>query len=352
MKNIKIQLVIALLVSNFIAFAQNPGATSPQVQPAPLTAIGDACTLTCKVGNLGAGPITGATNSRKMKFNISLAKCVPVPASIASLSGSILTAFDVVYNAGTNTFSGTQKAGFSIAGTELYTVSIAAVVTQTAAITNPFIGFQLNIQQAPFYAAYNNQSDDAISAFTYIQIPLSTQFEGFSLMPASDCQLNLNWTVNNKNNDIKNFEIYQSLDGSNYTVTKVVNAIESQNQYSTSVSNQKSLKFIFVKAIEKSNKSFSSKVLPGALCTEVTFNVYPNPVIDVLKVDVNDATEDNDVVIIIRDVAGKDIKRVDARAIANTTNTIDVDFNNIASGLYSVTVQYGAKKSVTQIRKN
>jgi Secretion system C-terminal sorting domain len=350
MKYIKIQLILALLACNFLALAQNPAVNSPQVQPAPLTAIGDACVLSFKIGNFGAADITGTTASRRFKFTMSLSKCVPSPATIASLSGTILTAFDVTYNAGTNTFSGTQKTGFNVAALSVYTASVNAVVTQTAAISSAFIGFNLNIQQAPFYAAANNQSDDNVSAYTYTGTPLNTDFLDFNLK-SSNCQVALNWKVNDVHNEISAFEIYKSANGVDFALDKKINAEANKTEYMHQLQNGVAKQYFLIKAIKVNNESYVSKTLTSEGCNNVSIKVYPNPVTDLVQVELNNVISDDDVTVFIRDVMGKLVRRVESKIIAKAQNVVTVDMSDLANGQYTVEVRTDNDQQSFQLSK-
>ena len=165
-------LWVFTLMMGLASFAQtgaDPAVTSRNLLPAPLQGVGSTFTLTFRIGNNGAAPISGAGtgNANRMQFGICLGKSAPNPLSTAALSGPLLNYFDVTYNSTNNCFEGRQKQNVEIAATSVYSLSIAAIVTSASTNTAVNdIGASCNI--APNGSANPQPTDnDFASIYTH-----------------------------------------------------------------------------------------------------------------------------------------------------------------------------------------
>lgn len=196
-------LIRSLLLSllSLAALAQSgadPAITSRNIEPAPIVTdeVGAPLTLSFRIGNNGAVPISGVGtgNANRMQFGICLGKCAPNPASAGALSGSLLEYFDVVYNANTNCFEGRQKQNVAIGATTIFSLSIAAVVTELSSSTaTNDIGASCNI--APNGASNPQPTDnDFASIYTHtVPKPFPVSLVDFGVKAQEDRSVLVSW---------------------------------------------------------------------------------------------------------------------------------------------------------------
>jgi hypothetical protein len=325
--------------------AQNPGVNNVQVQPAPLTAVGDACVLSFQIGNFAANPLTGTTLSRRMGFIATITKTDAVPNTVAAMTGTILTAFDVTYDPAIRTFTGKQKANFNIPPLAVYTANIAAQVTQATPITNVSIGVSINIQPAPFYSAFNSQGDDYAAAFTYTGAPLAIGPVDFELI-SKNCAAVLQWKLT-KTEDVASFDVYESTDGNAYHVVKTITVEQGKQTYTYSRSHlDGGLKYYYILVKDKNGEQLKTSTKIISLdCNNFGVTVSPNPTTDKVNVKFNSAKEQKYQVKIFDD-AGKLVHIIESQAEVGN-NTCVVDLSAYAVGNYLINCTIGNKNTET-----
>jgi hypothetical protein len=345
MKMYKLSILVLTLFASTLLYGQNPGVNSVQVQPAPLTGVGSAAVLSFNIGNFSPLPISGTTLSRRMGFVASLTKNDPVPNSVAAMSGSILTAFDVTYDAATHSFVGVQKANFEIPALAVYTANINAQVTMLAPITNLSIGLGVNIQPAPFYAVANAPGDDYAAAFTYTGAPLAIGPVQFDVV-SRNCEAQLNWQLT-KADDIVSFEVYESTNGTDYKLIKTLQPETGKLNYTYNVSHQiGGLKYYYVIVKDKAGEALktSAKIIKLD-CNSFVITLSPNPTSDVVNLNFN-ALKVEKMQLKVYDEVGKLLQLVETQTtIGNNVTTIDL--SKYAMGNYIISCNIGSKASET-----
>jgi hypothetical protein len=347
MKRNKISILATLLFASASVLAQNPGVNSVQVQPAPLLGVGSPCVLSFNIGNYGAGPINGTAASRRMGFVASFTKCEPVPNSIAALGGSILSAFDVVYDPINHSFIGTQKANVNIPALAVYNVNIDAVVTTATPITNLSIGVAVNIQPAPFYSLSNAPGDDYAAAFTYTGFPLNIGQVDFDLI-SNNCEALLKWTVA-KSDNLSSFEIFESLDGAQYNSISTISAEAAKLDYSYAVPHQVGgMKYYYIMVKNKSGEVLktSTKIIKLD-CNPMIISLAPNPTADYVTLKFNALKKDRLTVKVFDDI-GKLVQVLESETEIGSNATI-VDLSKYANGNYLVKCIIGTSHTQTFI---
>jgi hypothetical protein len=157
----------------------------------------------------------------------------------------------------------------------------------------------------------------------------------------------LNWTTLDETNFSK-FEVEKSVDGKNFSLfktvsgknTKTINFYSLQDQNLSSGSTYYRLKmidndgtFIYSDIKAVNNKSF-------------TYNIYPNPVSDILNLQF--PTIKSSGIIIISDISGKVINKIDlGKGISN----FEINVNNLKSNSYIVQIETDGNKYVKQFIK-
>jgi hypothetical protein len=339
MNKLKKGLLQLLMLGSLSAVAQNPGVNNVQVQPAPLSGVGAPCTLSFHIGNFAPNPITGATASTRMGFIATFTKCEPVPNNLSALSGTILTAFDVVYDAANRSFIGTQKANFNIPPLAIYTANIAAQVTQAAPITNLSIGLGVNVQPAAAYNAFNSSGDDYAAAFTYTGAPLSISPIAFDLK-SNNCAAELSWKLSN-DKEIASFEINESTNGSNYKVLETITAENGKLNYTYNVAHQVGgMKYYYIKAIGKNGEELltSTKIIKLD-CNPNAIALSPNPTTDVVNLQFQ-TEKIKKLQVKIIDGTGKVVHIVETQSeLGNNNYTLDL--TPYANGVYLINCQIG-----------
>ncbi len=279
-------LLLSLLIS-LSALAQSgadPAVTSRNLQPNPLAGVGSPFTLSFRIGNNGAAPISGIGegNANRMQFGICLGKCVPNPASTAALSGPLLTYFDVVYNPNSNCFEGRQKQNVVIAETSVFSLSIAAIVTtaSTNTATND-IGASCNI--SPNGNANPQPTDnDFASIYTHTETTaLPVALVEFGVKVQTDRSVLVSWQTSWERAN-KGYVIERSKD---------LKTFEEVGHVSEVAANSSSLSsYQFVDKSPYRGRSYyrlrqldqdgSSQTYPAKWVElEARYGVYPNPVI-------------------------------------------------------------------------
>jgi hypothetical protein len=338
-----------LLLISILGFtqvqAQNPGVNNVQVQPAPLTAVGDPCVLSFQIGNFAANPIAGTTASRRMGFIATITKTDAVPNTAAAMTGSILTAFDVTYDPATHTFIGKQKDNFNIPALAIYTANIAGQVTQATPITNVSIGLSVNIQPATFYNSFNSQGDDYAAAFTYTGAPLAIGPVDFELI-SKNCEAVLQWKLT-KVEDVASFDVYESTDGNAYNVVKTITAEQGKLTYTYSRSHlDGGLKYYYILVKDKNGEQLKTSTKIISLdCNQFGVTVSPNPTTDKVNVKFNSA-KDQKCQVKVFDITGKLLHVIESQAEVGY-NTCTVDLSTYSAGNYLINCRIGNKNTET-----
>ncbi|WP_420147746.1 hypothetical protein [Spirosoma sp.] len=132
-------LFATLWLITFSALAQGNGADpaviSVDLVPAPLANVGSTFSIYFTIGNTGAGEIMGDSDAERMGFYVDLKKCIPNPANVSAVSGSILNSFDVTYDPILNRFNGRQKLGVKLPFATVRRFIASVVVTQASNFT-------------------------------------------------------------------------------------------------------------------------------------------------------------------------------------------------------------------------
>ena len=157
----------------------------------------------------------------------------------------------------------------------------------------------------------------------------------------------LNWTTLDETNFSK-FEVEKSVDGKNFSLfktifgknTKTINFYSLQDQNLSSGSTYYRLKmidndgtFIYSNIKAVNNKSF-------------TYNIYPNPVSDILNLQF--PTIKSSGIIVISDISGKVINKIDlGKGISN----FEINVNSFKSNSYIVQIETDGNKYSKQFIK-
>ncbi|UFH51910.1 T9SS type A sorting domain-containing protein [Spirosoma sp. KNUC1025] len=134
---------VAMWLISITSLAQSgadPAVIANDLRPQPLANVGSVFSITFAIGNSGSGAITGASGpsdslAERMGFHIDLKQCLPNPADISAVSGTILNNFDITYNASLNRFDGIQKKNVTLGSTTIRRFVVSLIVTQASSST-------------------------------------------------------------------------------------------------------------------------------------------------------------------------------------------------------------------------
>ena len=146
----------------------------------------------------------------------------------------------------------------------------------------------------------------------------------------NNCMVNLNWTAQSQT-DFKDYEVQYSTDGSTFhTIADIAAASSSSDQkYSFQQANpQPGRAFYRLKMVDLDGHFEYSKTLAMRVdCSKMQFSVYPNPVIDILNVNITNLQS-----VMTAKLFNSDGKLIYTGNMISGTNTINM--SKFASGVY------------------
>lgn len=153
----------------------------------------------------------------------------------------------------------------------------------------------------------------------------------------------LSWTTATEVNNA-GFELQRSADGTNFSALTFVNSKASNGNSNQSLTyNFTDVKplsgsgYYRLKQVDKDGKTSFSEivVIKGLKPTKLELvSIYPNPVINTLKVSIAAAKADK-VTFVVSDVTGKAII-TQTLSVTSGDNTLQLDVNNLAKGTYTI----------------
>jgi hypothetical protein len=170
---------------------------------------------------------------------------------------------------------------------------------------------------------------------------LATTLTDFSVK-SNKCNADLNWAAADEI-ELKNYEVQTSNDGIIFkTIATVLPTNASNYSFENKAVSGKS--FYRLKLNDKNNTFTYSKIIPITInCDNVSVNVYPNPVSDILHVNINSNTLTR---VIIYNSAGKNISTT---VLQNGDNMIDI--KKLSRGVYVVKVLSDNDTKVYRVNK-
>jgi hypothetical protein len=170
---------------------------------------------------------------------------------------------------------------------------------------------------------------------------LATTLTNFSAT-SNKCNANLNWSAAEET-ELKNYEVQISNDGTTFkTIATILPTNASNYSFENKAISGKS--FYRLKLNDKNNTFTYSKIIPVIInCDNVSVNVYPNPVSDILHVNINSNILSR---AVIYNAAGKNISTT---ILQNGDNTINI--KNLPNGMYVVKVLSDNDAKVYRINK-
>ncbi|WP_093835467.1 fibronectin type III domain-containing protein, partial [Spirosoma endophyticum] len=245
-----------------------------------MAGIGSLFRLEFKIGNFGAGCITGADANNKMGFTIDLAKCAPAPAGsgLAALSGPLLPFFDITYNASTNQFIGIQKQDVSLPPLTVYVLDIQLQVTQASPVELGIGGSctitpdKSDVTQPPandFAAIYTNENG---------AMPVSLVY--FKADAQANKTVDVSWQTSMESGN-KGYVVERSKDLKSFEPIGEVNDVAvnstSLNTYKfTDANPYRGTSYYRLKQLDLSGTSRTYSAVPVTL--DGVYGVYPNPI--------------------------------------------------------------------------
>jgi len=180
-------------------------------------------------------------------------------------------------------------------------------------------------------------------SFNQTLTPLPVQLNAFNVVKQEPNAL-IKWSTSSEEH-IKHFEITRSMDGVNFQTIGTVPAVGFSDQVidyefvdATLQTLSAGTYFYQLKVVESSQKTYLSSVVSvkhAPLSAQQLFSVYPNPAIDKMQVEINDAL-DQVIIITIMDANGKLVKNM----VDPTMNgkSIEIDIQDFKSGLYFIDI--------------
>ncbi len=150
----------------------------------------------------------------------------------------------------------------------------------------------------------------------------------------SNCGVNLDWTSATET-DFKNYEVQYSNDGSTFKTIATRPANGSNRKYSYQDNTPAQGKIYYRLKMVDINGSFdySKTIALNLNCNRSEIVVYPNPVTDILNINVTNA-QDNETEASLFDHAGKLVHHM---KLVSGTNTVDM--TRFSKGLYLLTLK-------------
>jgi hypothetical protein len=147
----------------------------------------------------------------------------------------------------------------------------------------------------------------------------------------NNCNVDLDWTAESQS-DFKNYEVQYSNDGIQFeTIATIDGALKGSNQkYSYQHNNPRQGNIFYrLKMMDKNGKFEYSKIIVLKLnCNRSSLNVYPNPVTNILNINITNLQNDRTVASLF-DANGK---LMYSGEMVNGTNVIDMA--KFAKGVY------------------
>jgi hypothetical protein len=163
---------------------------------------------------------------------------------------------------------------------------------------------------------------------------------------------NITWSTTQEINTSV-FVVERSTDGRTFSpigqVAAAGNSTSLRTYQFTDASPAKAINFYRLKIVDRDNISKFSDVRSVRNTGNVDFTIYPNPVKDVMKVDINADKADKGVMI-ITDISGKQVYSRQVNVAAGN-NTISVDISNITQGAYIIKIQLSDDTIVKKFTK-
>lgn len=148
--------------------------------------------------------------------------------------------------------------------------------------------------------------------------------------------LRLSWTINSEVN-VKNYEIEQSSNGSQFTTIGKVEAQHLQDySFNINIDDIKGRRVYYrIKNVDNNGKFSYSEVFTIHIPTGIKMSVYPNPAIDNINLQIN-TSENLKVVVTIADFAGKVVLQKNGLL---SNGLINISTSGIANGTYLLQVK-------------
>ncbi|GLU57041.1 hypothetical protein Dfri01_65020 [Dyadobacter frigoris] len=314
-------ILICTALSASLFAQQNPAVTNPTVTPSPAV-VGSTATFSFNIGTAGLS-IPGTGPTQRMGFTLGLSSGV-VPTNVdgvSSVSGEILTYFDITYDAGTKTYTGLQKLNVAIPTSTLALISVAVTAVATPISAN------VNIQPNAIAQSQSQPtSDDNASIQTALPVTL-TSFT--ATKEGSIAQLK--WTTTAETNSDR-FEIERSQNGKNWDLigTQKSNG-ESTTLKNYTFSDAKPLNgenLYRLKMIDRDETFAYSRIQSLTFASDLATSFYPNPVAEKLIIKTDDFSLVKNVKIF--DANGRTVYQ------SSATPSSEINVQNLSAGLYIV----------------
>lgn len=163
---------------------------------------------------------------------------------------------------------------------------------------------------------------------------LPVQLKSFAAK-TNDCKISLNWSVEAEQN-LDHYEIHHSSDGQLFSAIGTIKSAAFSNTHNYEFEHRPSSKqnFYRLKMIDHDGKfKFSSVVKANLSCKNSNYNIYPNPVADILTVGLIEPSQ-KQVSYNLFDARGNRIRS----GLINGAN-VKIDFTNLAAGIYLLQLQ-------------
>ncbi|MDQ6479001.1 T9SS type A sorting domain-containing protein [Dyadobacter sp. LHD-138] len=316
----KILSILLILINTSVFSQQNPAVTNPMVNPSPAI-VGSPVTFSFNIGTAGLA-IPGTSITQRMGFNVLLSTGVTPsnPDGISSVSGAILTYFDITYDAPSRTYTGIQKLNVAIPATTLALITITAnaIATPISAIAN--------VQPNPAAVTQNQPTSDDQSS---IETPLPVTLTSFTAAKEGQTAL-LKWATTMETNSDR-FEIQRSQNGKQWGMigTKKSNG-ESSSLKSYNFTDSEPLdgeNLYRLKMIDRDG-TFAYSRIESLTFEGLTTSFYPNPVADKLVISAADFSKVKNVQIY--DASGKTVYK------SSATPSAEINVQSLSAGLYVV----------------
>ncbi len=273
-----------------------------------------------------------------------------LPATPKGILGSLLSTFtnstSVTLISGTTSYSKTDTsnsagmAQLNYNNISSYTVKVGVVGTVSAAST---------VRQFSFY----------YKAFTSMVTVLPVKMIDFKAVSNNEVPV-VSWTTTMEENS-KSFDVYRSLDGINYTLVSTLAAkgnSQSLSNYSFADNNlygQATPNVFYKLKVTDLNGAYTwSSIVHFSQAIETTktaiASVYPNPTKGSININFSSISE-NDFTLELVDMYGNVHYSLTNNDI-NGQYSVNIDFSDLANGVYFVKLNENGQSSTTKIIKN
>jgi uncharacterized repeat protein (TIGR03803 family) len=164
-----------------------------------------------------------------------------------------------------------------------------------------------------------------------------------------NCTINLNWNCIAK--DISYFEIFNSNNGVDFKMVQRVNSIENQSSYEINIPSSNNRNFILLKSVDNNNIANNSSILLIKGCLKTNLNIYPNPVIDILVVEIENLKKQEVTNFTIKDIIGRVVFQQTASLEKQVINKLLFNVSSLSPGTYSLETIIGGTKKTNKIIK-